>query len=154
EAEMNLHSAYLLPLHNIKPERDKVREQIKNIEAQIDQKGSIAQGPGYYAIGRGYLALKDYAKARQYLEKVWQSGYRPPDVAYSLWQVMSGLYEQELAETVKIDNEQLRKDKIKEIDQAYLLPALEYLKISGNFQKEALGYKDAMIAFYKENYEE
>lgn len=147
EVETNLRSAYLLPLHDISPERQKIRDQIKNIESEMQRHGRIAEGPGHYT-------LRDYETARTHLEQAWQRGYRPPEVAYALWQVMSGLYEKKLAQTSEIGDKELREGQSTEIEKQYLHPALDYLKVSGVVQLEASDYKEALTAFYKDAYDE
>jgi hypothetical protein len=41
------------------------------LEAELRDAGEQAVGPGHYALGRGYLALGDEARARESLESAW-----------------------------------------------------------------------------------
>ncbi|MFZ1615292.1 MAG: hypothetical protein WAT51_14035, partial [Holophaga sp.] len=49
--------------------------------------GPSAEGPGQYALGRGYLAMRDYGKALEALERAWGLNYRPSEAALSLAQI-------------------------------------------------------------------
>jgi serine/threonine-protein kinase len=66
--ETRMRIAFLIPEHDITPEREAIRRRMKAIETQMAQIGGVAQGPGHYALGRGYLVLRDYAKAREHLD--------------------------------------------------------------------------------------
>src|SRR6185503_5403206 len=86
----------LLPLHDLRGDRALLQERLRRIEAQMQELGESAEGPGNYALGRGALALRRYDEARTRLERAWELGYRTPDAAFALGQVMGAIYEREL----------------------------------------------------------
>jgi len=85
------------PLHDIRGDREVIRARMAEIKAEIERGGEVAAGPGHYALGRGYLALDDDARARDELESAWNRGFREPRVAYALAQAIGHLYRRSLA---------------------------------------------------------
>lgn len=145
--------AYMLPLHDVRPQKQIVKDRMKGIESQIHQLGKVGYGPGHYALGRGYLALQDYKNSRIHLERVWEGGYRGPEVAYALGQVMGELYVKALEEVEQIGNRELREARRKEIEKTYKIPALAYLKMSEGKVSETPAYLEGLIAFYEKRYD-
>lgn len=147
--ESGLRSAYLQPLHDVRPHKQKVRSQMKEIEQQMQQLGESAQGPGYYALGRGHLALGEYAQAKSNFEKALEKGNNTSDLAHALGMTMGALYRQQLQEAERIQNAEIRKSVIEKIQKEYRDPALQYLK-----QGEAPEYLGALIAFYEKRWKD
>ena len=71
---------------------------MKELESRIAALGGAAEGPGRYALGRGYLVLERPAEARRELERAWKAGYRAPEVSYALGLALGQLYQRALAE--------------------------------------------------------
>ncbi|MEW6367653.1 MAG: protein kinase [Acidobacteriota bacterium] len=149
KTESVLRLAYMLPLHSAVPERKMVRDRMARIEAKMTTAGRAAEGPGHYAIGRGYLALHDYDQARRHLETAWTSEYRTPETAYALGLVMGALYQRELKKTERIEDQQRREVRRKELQKMYGAPALNYLKQSRGTEAETPYYVEGLIAFYE-----
>src|SRR4051812_27786415 len=82
----------LAPAHDIRADQATLRARMAELADEIQRAGEAGQGPGNYALGRGYLALDDSATARGFLEKAWASGFHEPRVAYALAVVMGRLY--------------------------------------------------------------
>ncbi|MBI2838129.1 MAG: protein kinase [Acidobacteria bacterium] len=154
KTESLLRYAYMLPLHSAEPERNMVRKRIARIEEKISGAGHAAVGPGQYAIGRGYLALVDYDRALEHLEAAWTSEYRTPETAYALGLVMGALYQRELKKAERIEDQQQREVRRKELRRQYGDAALGYLKLSAGTQAETPEYAEGLIAFYEGRYEE
>lgn len=154
EIEAILRYAYGLPLHNTKREKDIILARMKNIENRQKELGSIAEASGNYALGRGYIALHDYDKARFYLEKSWEQGYQTPEVKYALGQVLGELYKIALDDAQKLNNREARETRIKEIENSLREPALNYLIASNGAQVESATYIEGLIAFYEQDYEQ
>jgi len=72
-----------VPAHDIRPDQALIRATMERVRLQAGQFGTLGAGPGAYALGRGHLALGDFAGARLQLESAWRYGYREPAVAYS-----------------------------------------------------------------------
>lgn len=146
--------AALLPLHDIRPQTTVLRERMKGIERQMNEVGEIGLGPGYYALGRGHLVLKEYGPGKQLLEKAWQRGYHHPEVAYALGLVLGELYRDKLKELDTISSTELKEKTRKEIERDYRDPALRYLQEAGEAPTDSPEYVEALIAFYEQKWEE
>jgi len=147
--ESVLRLAFLAPLHDTRKERAQVRQRMEAVRAQVSRVGKLAEGPGYYALGRGHLALGEPEKAKEALEKAWQSGYRAPQEAYALGQAMGLLYQKGLSDLRRLEDEDLRAAKRKELERNLRDPALAYLKQSTGIQVESPAYVEGLIAFYE-----
>jgi predicted Ser/Thr protein kinase len=144
----------LSPLHDIRDDHKAIREQMKQLDGEIREAGAVAAGPGNYALGRGYLALDDDAKAREHLELAWQHGYREPRVAYYLALAMGHLYQQNLLAAERIEQKDLRELKKREIERQYRDPALGYLNRSKDAEALSPEYFAALKAYYADNLDE
>jgi len=147
----------LSPLHDTRADKNVIREQMARLEEEIRQAGgSLAQGPGNYALARGHLALGDEARAQPYLEAAWQSGFHDPRVAYSLALVLGHLYQDQLleAESQRNTTAELREARKKELQRRYRDPALAWLRQSEGADVPSTEYVQALIAFYEERFDE
>lgn len=154
KTESLLRFAYMLPLHSAEPERKMVRERIARIEEKMAMAGRAAEGPGQYAIGRGYLALADYDRALEHLETAWTRDYRTSETAYALGLVTGALYQRELKNVERIEDQQQRESRRKELRKKYGDAALAYLKQSRETGGETPEYAEGLIAFYEARYRE
>ncbi|HJZ88744.1 MAG TPA: protein kinase [Polyangia bacterium] len=152
--EGTLRSAYLLPLHDVRPAEAEVRSRMAEIERKMKRLGRSAVGPGEYALGRGYFALREPAEARQHLERAWSNGYRSPEVAYALGLALGALYERELTDVELQVNREARASRRRELERAYRDPALAYLKQSQGMPTESSAYVQGLIARYEHRYNE
>lgn len=150
QMENIMRQSYLWPLHDVVKEKNKVRTLMKNIQSRIQQAGTIADAPGSYALGRGYLILNNAPKAKQYLERAWQIGYQRPEVAYALGLVYGRLYQQELPLIVKISNQEQREIQRAKMREKYLRPALDFLNKGRGAELESSDYVRALILYYQE----
>lgn len=145
--------AYLLPLHNVRPEMAQVEARLKEIERRMQDLGKTAYGPGHYSIGRGFLAQHKYQTAHEHLIRAWdQYEYRQPSVAYALGYSLAMLYQQKLREAEQtVDKTQLKSRK-DQLDKTYRDPALKFIR-QGVTSTEAPEYVSALISFYSQDYE-
>lgn len=154
EIETIMKIATLLPLHNVQKEKLLVEQKMQDINKQMEQVGRVGIGPGNYALGQGYLTLKNYIKAREHLELALKNGYDTPEAKYALGQTMGALYQEALEETSQITNADIRKAREVEIEKEYRTPALEYLTKSKELTTVSPIYVEGLIAFYEKKYEE
>ena len=143
--------AAMMPLHDRTPERSAIRERMAAIEAEMARLGAISDGPGHYALGRGYLTLLDEQNARHHLELAIDRGYSGPGVSYALGMVLGRLYQRELDLARRIENEELRSARIDEIERDLRNPALTHLRSGSGSSVEGAGYAEALIEFYGAN---
>ena len=125
--EQTIRTGRLWPLHDTQREKQKVRMQMQLIEKQMKQFGKAGYGPGHYALGRAYLSLEDYDKARNHLQLAWDGGYKEPSVAYSLGLALGELYDKQLADIDRIRNPKKKETERKKIEAAFRNPALSLL---------------------------
>lgn len=151
--ESTIRYAHLLPLHNISREKIIIQERIKAIEEKIKKVGKVALGPGHYAMGRGFIALQEYVKARDHLEQAWASGYQTPEVAYELGLAMGELYLKESEIANRIDNKELREARKKEIEKIFREPAVKFLQQAEKNRDKSQDYIVALISFYEKKYQ-
>jgi tRNA A-37 threonylcarbamoyl transferase component Bud32 len=140
--------AAMMPLHDRTLERSAIRERMAAIEAEMARLGEISDGPGHYALGRGYLTLLDEQKARRHLELAIDRGYSGPGVSYALGMVLGRLYQRELDLARRIENAELRNARISEIERGLRDPALTHLRSGSGSSVEGAGYVEALIEFY------
>lgn len=152
EIEKVWHYSSTLPLHNNKAARILIKNRIQALEAKLDTCTRPAKGPAYYAIGRGYLTLQEYEKAKGYLQKAWQSDYKTTDTAYALGYAEGELY-QYLREQVRFTpDKQAQERRLKEIERLYRNPAIEHLTFSSEVSSDKL-YIEALIDFYLDKHD-
>jgi serine/threonine-protein kinase len=154
ETEGVLRVAHMLPLHDIRRERTVIRERMAQVRQAMRDAGRLADGPGYYALGRGHLALQEYEAARGALRQGWDAGFRTPDAAYATGLLLGLLYQVEREAADRIPNAELRAARLEEIEREYRLPALEYLRRGAGAQVESPLYVEGLIALYERRYDD
>jgi serine/threonine-protein kinase len=138
----------MMPLHDRTLERETIQQRMTAIEEEMARLGAISDGPGHYALGRGYLSLQDDHEARRHLELAIERGYSGPGVSYALGMVLGRLYQRELDLARRLENEELRNARIAEIEDELRNPALTHLRSGSGSSVEGTGYAEALIAFY------
>jgi serine/threonine-protein kinase len=154
EIESFARVAAMMPLHDRTAERAEIRTRMASIEEEMARLGEISDGPGHYALGRGFLTLLDEQKARLHLETALDRGYTGPNVSYALGMVLGRLYQRELGLARRIENQELRSARISEIERDLRDPALAHLRSGSGASAEESGYAQALIAFYGGNLDE
>ncbi len=152
--ESRMRIARMAPLHNLNEDKKLVNEKIAAIQQRIQETGSIAEGPGYYAIGRGYIELSNFEQAQVFLQRAWDQGYQTPENAYALGLTFGQLYQQKLEAAQRIENTATKEANIKEIKKQYRKPALDYLHKSEGLEPALKEYVAALVALYEEKYSE
>ncbi|HEX9104684.1 MAG TPA: protein kinase, partial [Polyangia bacterium] len=146
--------AALLPLHDTRKERQTIEARMQELEARIAALGGVAEGPGRYALGRGYLVLERPAEARRELERAWKAGYRTPEVSYALGLALGQLYRRALAEVPPADDKATEALRRADLARELREPALAYLKGAVGLQSEAPEYVEGLIALHERRWEQ
>jgi eukaryotic-like serine/threonine-protein kinase len=144
ELQSSMKYEAFLPPHDITPHKRRLREGMEAIRSEMKRLGKVAEGPGSFALGQGYLALHQYETARTHLERAWRSGERGPEIGLALGRTLAALYERTLAEVS-------RETGRDEIERHYRLPALAYLRQSGGDPRRS-PYAAALTAFFERRY--
>jgi serine/threonine-protein kinase len=146
--------AALLPLHDTRKERATIEARMKELETRIAALGGAAEGPGRYALGRGYLVLERPAEARRELERAWKAGYRAPEVSYALGLALGQLYQRALSELPPADDQQTEALRRADLARDLREPALAYLKGAVGLQSEAPEYVEGLIALHERRWQQ
>ena len=149
EMELFLSRAYGLPLHDIERERAIVRRQLRDIEARMANLGRAGEGPGHYALGRGFLALQEPEQALAHLRYAEAAGYAPPELRYAMGLALVELYRKALEETKRIDDETRKKARLAAIDAEYKVPALAHLRAALGARLSSPAYVEGLIALHE-----
>jgi serine/threonine-protein kinase len=148
--EGTLRQAYLLPLHDVTPDRQRVRERMRWIESEMARLGPASFGPGHYALGRGCLALEEAEKARAHFEKALAAGYAGPEVRAALGRALGSLYSTTIREAAGTLGEEGRRRR-EAAEKTLREPALAYLK---GLPDSAAQLTQALISYYEQQYED
>jgi serine/threonine-protein kinase len=149
--------AALVPLHDLRPEMERIRARMSRIEKHLGEVGAVAAGPGHYVLGRGHLALQRWEDAVRELESSQAAGYLSAELFYALGLAHGKLYQKGLAALVKTDDAQADAKRREAIVHAHRDPALRYLmQVRGGAESEAAPaeYLQGLIAFYDERFDE
>lgn len=152
EVETTLRYATLLPLHDTSGHKEALEIRMEWIRQEMDRLGTLARGPGHYALGQGHLALHDYELARRHLEAAWDAGYREPEVAAALGRALGHLYTRALSEAEAPAGSAERQAYLREIQRTYREPAVSYLRRSVAASRPAPAYVRGLIALYEGRY--
>ncbi len=139
----------LAPLHDIRPDLHAVRAHLDLLQADMRAAGSLANGPGHYALGRGYLTLDDAEQAREHLQMAWDAGYREPRVAFALALVLGRQYQEQLLEAESISARDQREARRRRIEVQLRAPALAFLRQARGADVTSPAYVEALQAFYE-----
>ncbi len=152
--EAIMRYAYLLPLHDVQPEKKQVLERLNHLKKRMEGLGNQAYGPGYYALGRGYLALHRYQDAYDHLLRAWQEyNYRETPVTNAMGLSLALLYQEKLREAHQLySKDQLIRRKT-ELEKQYRDSASRFIR-QGASGSEASEYVDALLAFMAKQYPE
>ena len=135
-------------IHDIRGDQAALRAALNTLERDVHDAGERASGPGNYALGRGYLALGDDAKARQHLESAWTGGFREPRVAYALALAMGHLYQQHMVAADRVEQKSTRQAMRLQAEHNYRDPARSYLAAARGAAEPSADYAAALLAFY------
>jgi len=149
EIEGMARVAAMMPLHDRSLERQTILDRMEAIRREMAEVGSIASGPGHYALGRGHLTLGNLDEAERHLRIAVMDGYDSAGVSYSLGLVLGQLYDRELRLARRISDPELRDVRVREIERTLRDQALAYLRSSSGLRLEAPAYVEGLIAYYE-----
>ncbi|HJV89503.1 MAG TPA: serine/threonine-protein kinase [Holophagaceae bacterium] len=154
DLEAQLRMAYLRPRHDLRPDLVAARTRLARLEATVREGGRNLEGPGDFALGRAYLALRDYEPARQALERARERGLRGPDLALALGTTYGELYRARRAEVERIADPSLRQKALAEANREGRDRALEHLREAARERGDGALYAEGLLAFYQDALEE
>ena len=151
--EAEIRYSNLSPLHDIRPDRERLRQRMEALRTDIAKVGSDAEAAGNYALGRASLAFEDLAEARRHLEQAWSSGARDDRAAAALGMTLSQQYRERLPEVEAIPDKDLRAQHRSELRRELQLPAVSYMTHSTGLDSESSRFLRALIAFHQRRYD-
>ncbi|MBP7867527.1 MAG: serine/threonine protein kinase [Acidobacteria bacterium] len=142
------------PLHDTRNEMNFIRAGLDRIRYRMEREGPVARGPGNSAIGRGLLALGEYAPARDNLRKaVEEFDYRTPEVCYYLGLSLTRLYEAEIFRIQLMDPSNRPAARARALTELRD-PALAYLKEGRAVVSESPEYVEALLGYLDDRFPE
>ena len=161
--ENKMHLVFSMPRHDVTADLAKVHDEISQIEAQIEEIGHVAVGPGHYAIGRALLTISEYDRALEHLELARDAGYDSPEFHAAISQALSEVYQIQLNQARHLtEGPEFREQRIEQLKQQYLEPAREHLAktppdgenlyvgaLMAHFQEDPARAKELAAAFKK-----
>jgi eukaryotic-like serine/threonine-protein kinase len=154
EIEGFLRSAYELPLHDTSAERQRARERLGRIAALAAATDGAGGGVVHYALGRGHLALGEFAAARDAFARARRAGYESPELYYALGRALGELYRRALDDARRGGGVAWVAERRRAIEAEFLAPALEAFEKGRGVKLESPPYLEGLIAFYRGDYDE
>lgn len=152
--EAELGAAYLLPAHDVRPDKARVRASLERLQGEIDSAGGSAARVGAYALGCGHFVVGDLDAARVELERAWQGGYRNPDVALALGRVYGSLYRRDRGLLIRQVDPRQRAATLEELNRRWRDPALQLMKAQPQIRAEDQALLEGFIALAEDRYED
>lgn len=162
ELDFLMQRAYLLPLHDIRPEREQVARKLTEIEIHLTELGNVAYSPGYYALARGHFILKHHQKALEYLEKAQAVGNLDPEIDYYRGLILIGIYQDRLVQAASVANKDERKAVVEALKREFI-PKIEqsfskYLSYLSELQQgreaeQSVEYVEGLLNLYRGNWD-
>lgn len=118
----DLEHAYLLPPHDVAPDRARQIRALENLQRRDLPSGRAFEGLRALSLGLGYLALEDPRRAKPHLEQAWNLGRQDTGTALALGLVDASLYREALP-TLDPRNAQART----ELETSLRTPAVQRL---------------------------
>jgi tRNA A-37 threonylcarbamoyl transferase component Bud32 len=153
DMEWLMRVAYMMPLHDVHREEQRVREQMRQIASTQHELGDYGDGLVHYALGRGHLAIQEYEEAKKELTRAQEKGIDSTELHYARVRVLGELYygpdkrsyfDIAIREPVE-DGEFLRR-------QRELAEAVQALERGQHERLESAQYVRGLIAFYQSTY--
>jgi predicted Ser/Thr protein kinase len=150
-----LRSAHMLPLHDIRPARDRVRSAIRDVERQ--QQAAAAQDETAviaFVLGEAHRALGDRERALGLLEQAWAAGERGPEIDAALGDMLGASYWNQLEQLDSTVPSSEREGRIRAIETRYRDPAMAHLRAALAARASSPAYLEALIAFHDHHFED
>ena len=148
EMELSLRSAYQLPLHDTRPERDAVRARLRTIAATHHDLGALGDAAIHHALGRGHLALDEWREAADELARAADAGLHAPGLHLARGRALGELYQHELDEARRSGDRAGLARRRRELEQQYLVPARAELDRARAFGDSG-DLLEAQLALYR-----
>jgi serine/threonine-protein kinase len=144
----------LSPPHDLGPEHKDLEARVAHLEEDVKAEGSLAEGPGEYAIGRACLALAQPERAQSHLERAQALGFDTPELRSALGRAMLELYQRDLDEAWRIGPEDARKEAVGRLQASATSRIEPLLKSGATASLIPLAYLEGQAAWVSGRWEE
>jgi tetratricopeptide (TPR) repeat protein len=141
DMEYLLRIERMRPPHDLRPAFLQIRTQLEETKSQMLAMGTLSQGPGHYALGRGYLSLRKHEDALREFETAWADGYRVPEMAYSIGKAHCEVYSDHRWEALAMGG-----TAVQSLKQKHLEAARHYFALAGGQSLEPMALGKAQLA--------
>jgi serine/threonine-protein kinase len=148
EIEMSLQLAYQRPLHDMRPDRERVRAHMRMIAATPHDLGDLGEAVVHEALGRGHLALHEWRDAADELARAATARSPTPGLHAVRGRALGELYHRALEDARRSGDKAWLARRQQELARQYLVPALGELAASRGSGEDS-GVLEALIAFYR-----
>jgi len=149
EIENLLRVERMLPPHDMRPLEMRVRWRLDQLARMVQELGAVAEGPGFCALGKGYLALREPARALPLLERSWGAGYRTQELSEALGLAHAECFTIARLQAV-MNKEGDWETALEAARQRHLAPALQALAEAG--QGSASSLAQAHLALLQQDW--
>lgn len=152
--QSELRAAYLLPAHDVRVDKARVRDALDQLRREIDLNDGAADPVGAYALGCGDLALGDLDAAQAHLETAWREGNHAAEVAAALGWTYERLYQRGRAELLQRIDPDHRAQALDELSRRWRTPALELLRGESKISPGERALMEGFLALAEDRYED
>ncbi|MBN2432636.1 MAG: hypothetical protein JXQ27_14265, partial [Acidobacteria bacterium] len=144
----------MMPLHDTGHEKELIRQRMNWLRDEMARLGSIADGPGHYALGRGSMALAEWENARRHFETALR--VNPADTAshFNLGLTLGMLYHLGRTEILHTLDTSLQEERLRKWRQEMGEPALHHIRRGIASSGSTAEYGEALIALYEADYKQ
>lgn len=153
DIEWRMRAEYLSPPHDINAARSEVRLELEELVARNERLGARAGGRGHYGLGRAAYAVGDVARAREEMEKAWESGYQTPEVAFTLGRILARRFRDEVEWSDRRFGAAEHEERFEKLRQEFGVPAARFLEIARAAEVEAPNYVESLLAVNELEYQ-
>lgn len=153
EMRTTLRSAHMLPLHDIRAAREKVRSAMHGVERELQTRvGQEETALIHFVLSEGHRALGDHERALPLLEAAWLAGERGPHIDAALGFTLGLTYWSRLEHIERTVPSSSSEAQIRSIEQRYREPAMTHLKAALDAGAGSRAYLEGLIAFYERRF--
>jgi serine/threonine-protein kinase len=152
--EWILRAERQMPLHDTRPLEARLRERLANLAAEVPNLPPATRGHGYYAVGRGALALGEIAQADRLLDLAWANGSRAPVVAYWRGRAKVEMLRSALESARRIADRDLRRSTIAAVRARYRDAAVDSLAAGQAAPVLSQAYSRALLDWAEGRFED
>lgn len=147
----NLNQAYLLPLHDIRPQREALRTYIAEINRDIPPFGR-AKTAAHHLLGKAHMELDQWSQALKHLSLAASRDPKNPEIAADKGLCQARLATIELAQVENIRDREQRAFETQRFKRLYVDEALKNLARSRNTEPAQQAYLSAYYHFLSKEY--